>query len=135
MNGPCDNFAWFCFYDTGPKKRCSFWSLKLVRTVVFKRPGINNENMKTNNFLCVYKRYKLWVLEARWFPCLILPTFKLLGERGRINESRLQEAVSSLDRNRLICYICGPPPMIQQITEILYKMGIEESRILFEKWW
>lgn len=56
-------------------------------------------------------------------------------ERGRINESRLQEAVSSLDRNRLICYICGPPPMIQQITEILYKMDIEESRILFEKWW
>ena len=91
--------------------------------------------MKTNNFLCVYKRYKLWVLEARWFPCLILPTFKLLGERGRINESRLQEAVSSLDRNRLICYICGPPPMIQQITEILYKMDIEENRILFEKWW
>jgi len=58
-----------------------------------------------------------------------------LYEHGRINESRLQEVVSSLDRSQLTCYICGPPPMIKQVSDILYKLDIAENRIHFEKWW
>ena len=55
--------------------------------------------------------------------------------RGRINESSLQEAISSLDRSQLTCYICGPPPMIKHVTDILRKLNIAETRIHFEKWW
>ncbi|KAJ7386687.1 Oxidoreductase NAD-binding domain-containing protein 1 [Desmophyllum pertusum] len=56
-------------------------------------------------------------------------------EHGRISESRLQEVVSSLDRSQLICYICGPPPMIQRMSDILYKLNIAKDRIHFERWW
>lgn len=57
------------------------------------------------------------------------------SQYGRINESSLQEAVSSLDRSHLTCYICGPPPMIKNMTDILRKLNIAEHRIQFEKWW
>ncbi|XP_020617147.1 oxidoreductase NAD-binding domain-containing protein 1-like isoform X2 [Orbicella faveolata] len=60
---------------------------------------------------------------------------QIIYEHGRINESRLQEAVSSLDRSQLMCYICGPPPMIKHVSDILYKLNIAENRIHFEKWW
>jgi len=57
------------------------------------------------------------------------------SQNGRITESSLEEAISSLDRSQLTCYICGPPPMIQHVSDILRKLNIDESRIHFEKWW
>lgn len=54
---------------------------------------------------------------------------------GRINETSIQEAISDLDRSHLTCYICGPPPMIKDVTDILRKLDINEHRIHFEKWW
>lgn len=56
-------------------------------------------------------------------------------KHGRINESRLQEAVATLDKSQLMCYICGPPPMIKHVSDVLYKLNIAENRIHFEKWW
>lgn len=54
---------------------------------------------------------------------------------GRISDTSLKEAVSSLDRSQLTCYICGPPPMIKHVTDILHRLNIGDSRIHFEKWW
>ena len=57
------------------------------------------------------------------------------GRHGRISDSSLKEAVSSLDRSQLTCYICGPPPMIKHVTDILHRLNIGDSRMHFEKWW
>lgn len=62
-------------------------------------------------------------------------TDSIQSHQGRINESSLQKAISSLDRSRLTCYICGPPPMIEHMSDILHKLKIAEDRIHFEKWW
>lgn len=55
--------------------------------------------------------------------------------QGRISHSTIQEAISGLDRSNFTCFICGPPPMIQDVTDILRKLEIAEHRIHFEKWW
>ena len=55
--------------------------------------------------------------------------------QGRISHSTIQEAISGLDRSNCTCFICGPPPMIQDVTDILRKLDIAEHRIHFEKWW
>ncbi|RXM97979.1 Oxidoreductase NAD-binding domain-containing protein 1 [Acipenser ruthenus] len=50
---------------------------------------------------------------------------------GRISEEVLEKHIS---RNSL-CYICGPPPMIESISGQLEHLGVSKERILFEKWW
>ncbi|KAM9824382.1 oxidoreductase NAD-binding domain-containing protein 1 [Neosynchiropus ocellatus] len=40
-----------------------------------------------------------------------------------------------VDPNRTLCYLCGPPPMIEAISQTLQDMGLSQDRILFEKWW
>ena len=32
-------------------------------------------------------------------------------------------------------YICGPQAMIEDIDKELGKLGIPDSRIVYEKWW
>ncbi|KAJ7322457.1 hypothetical protein JRQ81_018744 [Phrynocephalus forsythii] len=32
-------------------------------------------------------------------------------------------------------YICGPPPMIEFISELLENLGVAQKNIFFEKWW
>ena len=59
------------------------------------------------------------------------------GRHGRISDSSLKEAVSSLDRSQLTCNIYGPPPIIKHVhvSDILHRLNIGDSRINFEKWW
>ncbi|XP_056336419.1 oxidoreductase NAD-binding domain-containing protein 1 [Danio aesculapii] len=52
--------------------------------------------------------------------------------RGRISEEELQRYV---DPERTLCYLCGPPPMIEKVSSDLQSTGLPEDRILFEKWW
>ncbi|XP_029369568.1 oxidoreductase NAD-binding domain-containing protein 1 [Echeneis naucrates] len=52
--------------------------------------------------------------------------------RGRITEEVLRDHV---DPQRTLCYLCGPPPMIEAISKTLTDLGLSEERILFEKWW
>ncbi|XP_062514223.1 oxidoreductase NAD-binding domain-containing protein 1-like [Corticium candelabrum] len=54
---------------------------------------------------------------------------------GRINSHVLHEKIQSLDRRRLLCYVCGPPPMSESVCKMLEHTGIDESQILYEKWW
>ncbi|XP_066571786.1 oxidoreductase NAD-binding domain-containing protein 1 isoform X2 [Amia ocellicauda] len=50
---------------------------------------------------------------------------------GRISEQILRQHLST----DALCYICGPPPMIQSVSEQLQHLGISKEKILFEKWW
>ncbi|KAM8966642.1 oxidoreductase NAD-binding domain-containing protein 1 [Pelodytes ibericus] len=50
---------------------------------------------------------------------------------GRISENDLAKYVSS-DH---LCYICGPPPMIESMCQQLEGLHIPREQIYFEKWW
>ncbi|TRY65711.1 hypothetical protein DNTS_005557 [Danionella cerebrum] len=52
--------------------------------------------------------------------------------RGRIAEEELRHCVHP---ERTLCYLCGPPPMIETVSSDLQRIGLSEDRILFEKWW
>ncbi|XP_066530629.1 oxidoreductase NAD-binding domain-containing protein 1 [Hoplias malabaricus] len=51
---------------------------------------------------------------------------------GRISEEVLRRHV---DPERTLCYLCGPPPMIECVCTYLQQLGLPENKILFEKWW
>ncbi|XP_072185388.1 oxidoreductase NAD-binding domain-containing protein 1 isoform X2 [Excalfactoria chinensis] len=50
---------------------------------------------------------------------------------GRISEKDLEKHVSK----DTLWYICGPPPMIESISKLLYKSGVHRNCVFFEKWW
>jgi ferredoxin-NADP reductase len=52
------------------------------------------------------------------------------GRRGRITS----ETLEAVDRDALF-YICGPPPMGQDMTELLLELGARRDRIRYEQWW
>ncbi|XP_054620061.1 oxidoreductase NAD-binding domain-containing protein 1 [Dunckerocampus dactyliophorus] len=55
-----------------------------------------------------------------------------LVNRRRITEEELR---SHVDPQRTLCYLCGPPPMIEAISKTLTDLGLPQDRIVFEKWW
>lgn len=55
------------------------------------------------------------------------------GDRsGRIDPPMLREI--GIDRDAL-CYVCGPAEMIDDVSRSLVEVGVDPSRIRFEKWW
>ncbi|XP_050564406.1 oxidoreductase NAD-binding domain-containing protein 1 isoform X5 [Cygnus atratus] len=50
---------------------------------------------------------------------------------GRISEKDLEKHVSK----DTLWYICGPPPMIESISKLLYNIGVPRNCVFFEKWW
>lgn len=54
------------------------------------------------------------------------------GHIGRIDTSTLRDA--GVNANTL-CYICGPPEMIQATLSALKEIGVPEERLQFEQWW
>ncbi|KAA8586013.1 hypothetical protein FQN60_007582 [Etheostoma spectabile] len=51
---------------------------------------------------------------------------------GRITDKELRAHV---DPQRTLCFLCGPPPMIEALSKTLMDFGLPKDRILFEKWW
>ncbi|XP_031179054.1 oxidoreductase NAD-binding domain-containing protein 1 isoform X2 [Sander lucioperca] len=51
---------------------------------------------------------------------------------GRIADEDLRAHV---DPQRTLCFLCGPPPMIEALSKNLMDFGLPKDRILFEKWW
>uniref|UniRef100_A0A8D0B484 Oxidoreductase NAD-binding domain-containing protein 1 n=1 Tax=Salvator merianae TaxID=96440 RepID=A0A8D0B484_SALMN len=49
----------------------------------------------------------------------------------RISANDLKKNISK----DTLCYICGPPPMIESVSKMLKNLGISEENIFFEKWW
>jgi glycine betaine catabolism B len=52
------------------------------------------------------------------------------GRRGRLTEDWLTQTVPDLSRK--LFYVCGPDAMMTSTRELLLKMGVPESNILFE---
>ena len=50
-------------------------------------------------------------------------------DRGRLNQTRLASLVESPDT---MCFVCGPPALVEDVPQSLMKLGIEEGRIRTE---
>jgi ferredoxin-NADP reductase len=50
-------------------------------------------------------------------------------DRGRLNQTRLSPLVTSPET---LCFVCGPPPLVEDVPRALMKLGIEEGRIRTE---
>lgn len=53
------------------------------------------------------------------------------GERGRISASRLAQALPAPDP---VCFICGPPALVDDVPPLLLQLGVKSSRIRTEEW-
>ena len=53
------------------------------------------------------------------------------GSRGRIGRSELQPLVH--DRATL-CFVCGPPTLVEETTRLLQDLGVAAERIRVEEW-
>ena len=54
----------------------------------------------------------------------------------RINEKKLGNTLKYLsDTNKVMCFLCGPPKMIEDMTRYLVQLKIPRSHIFYELWW
>ena len=53
------------------------------------------------------------------------------GARGRIGRAELQPLVHD---PATLCFICGPPALVSEMSALLAELGIERSRIRVEEW-
>jgi ferredoxin-NADP reductase len=53
------------------------------------------------------------------------------GERGRISASRLAAALPVPDP---LCFICGPPALVEDVPPLLLQLGVKSARIRTEEW-
>jgi len=56
---------------------------------------------------------------------------------GRMMEKDLLKAIGRIEqRTSTVCYVCGPPTMTDEIVQFLQSQeGMEDTRVLCEKWW
>ncbi|XP_053719921.1 oxidoreductase NAD-binding domain-containing protein 1 [Synchiropus splendidus] len=60
------------------------------------------------------------------------PNLQPFVNHNRITQEDLRTHV---DPHKTLCYLCGPPPMIEAVSQTLQDLGLSQDRILFEKWW
>jgi NAD(P)H-flavin reductase len=53
------------------------------------------------------------------------------GPRGRLNREALEELIHY---PATLCFVCGPPALVDEIPRILSEMGIPRDRIRVEEW-
>jgi NAD(P)H-flavin reductase len=53
------------------------------------------------------------------------------GPRGRLNRAALEELVHD---PATLCFICGPPALVDEIPRVLAEIGIPRERIKIEEW-
>jgi ferredoxin-NADP reductase len=53
------------------------------------------------------------------------------GARGRIGRAELQPLVHG---QATLCFICGPPPLVSEMSALLVDLGIGRPRIRIEEW-
>lgn len=54
----------------------------------------------------------------------------------RMSNSDIRQALSLVDTSSLQCYICGPPPMTEDILSMVTtQCGVATDRVHYEKWW
>ena len=80
--------------------------------------------------------------------CRLTPGFQAeffvtreMGEDGevkcrRITKADIERTVRGRQRTeRLICYLCGPPDMVDQLRVWLLQLNVSEENIRYELWW
>jgi len=60
---------------------------------------------------------------------------KTRGVTGRICKKDLEDELSKRTGTRTICYLCGPPGMVEQVKVWLEELGVDKEDIRFELWW
>lgn len=53
------------------------------------------------------------------------------GIRGRISLEALERALPSKDA---VCYLCGPPAMVEDVPPLLRQLGVPSSHVRTEEW-
>jgi NAD(P)H-flavin reductase len=53
------------------------------------------------------------------------------GTRGRLNREALEELIHD---PATLCFVCGPPALVDEMPKILTEMGIPRERIKIEEW-
>ncbi len=53
------------------------------------------------------------------------------GDRGRISSSQL---AALIDSHAMLCFVCGPAAMVDEVPRMLADLGIERRRIKVEEW-
>jgi len=76
--------------------------------------------------------------EMKQFSCKFFVTKK--GDRtqevtGRISKEDLEKELIRNKETRTICYLCGPPGMVDQMKGWLEDLGVVKEDIKFELWW
>jgi len=56
------------------------------------------------------------------------------GETKRISKTDLEQELKKKEK-RTICYLCGPPGMVDQVNVWLVELGVKKEDIRFELWW
>lgn len=71
------------------------------------------------------------------FSLEIEGTSRTTAQHRRVTHDDLIEAIGKPeDRAGVVCYVCGPPAMTDEFVEVLrHAEGMEEERVLCEKWW
>ena len=54
------------------------------------------------------------------------------GERGRITQEQLGKLVED---PATLCFVCGPAAMVDEVPQMLMRLGIAGRRIRVEEWW
>jgi len=54
------------------------------------------------------------------------------GEKGRIDRKMIERYVKNPKEK--LWYVCGPPPMVSSMKEMLLGMGVPENRLKIEDW-
>jgi ferredoxin-NADP reductase len=56
----------------------------------------------------------------------------------RISEQDIRDRLQRLTDGkpqRALCYVCGPPAFLDDVTQLLIHAGCDSKSIIFEKWW
>lgn len=53
------------------------------------------------------------------------------GERGRIGLPHLAQALPEIDS---LCFVCGPPALVDDVPPLLRQLGVPSARIRTEEW-
>jgi NAD(P)H-flavin reductase len=53
------------------------------------------------------------------------------GDRGRITRDKLSALVATTD---LLCFVCGPASMVDEVPRMLRELGVDGRRIRIEEW-
>merc|ERR1712001_605236 len=60
----------------------------------------------------------------------------LTNKNERINETKLGKTLKYFsDTHKVMCFLCGPPKMIEDMTRYLVQLKIPQNHIFFELWW